>query len=125
MRFLFIDDEPIRALPLVRLGHEVHIACGVAQVSFYLKLSGLRFDAVWLDHDMPGMDGHEVAAMFLTERSIPVIIHSSNTEGAMRIKQTLDEYETPNLINNIAAQQSATWALTGIRFIRQLQGAPS
>lgn len=123
-RFLFIDDEPIRALPLIKLGNEVHIACGVAQIAFYLKLSGLRFDAVWLDHDMPGsMSGWEVAEMFLTERMIPVIIHSANTEGALNIKRLLDEYAVPNAVNNIAAQQAATWAMAGVRFLRHVQGA--
>ena len=98
MKILFIDDEPIRAKRLARLDNvEVVVAHGPEQVAFYLQHlpRNQRPDIICLDHDMPKMDGFAIAGQFLTELSIPVIVHSANNVGANKIMELLEIHEVP------------------------------
>lgn len=105
MRILFIDDEPIR-LQLVPKQHrsDIYVAHGMDQISYYLTHSGLDFDLICCDHDMPALDGTQVCNMFLLDRSIPVVVHSANTAGApQRMLSILEDACTPAILLPITA----------------------
>ena len=97
-KILFIDDEPIRAMGLIRRGHDVFLACGFEQINAYLGerfRPGDGFDLVCLDHDMPSYDGMQVTLEFLIERGYPVVVHSANETGARDMITLLEEYHVP------------------------------
>lgn len=97
---LAIDDEPHRYLTLSRMvqkfGWTIIPVDRPAMIEAVLMMYEDRVLAVMLDHDMPGMDGKEIAEEFLRERSLPVIITTNSTPGASRIHVVLDEYAVPN-----------------------------
>jgi len=94
-----IDDEPHRYMTLARrAAREGWVVIPVereAMIEMVLMTYQDRVLAVMLDHDMPGMDGREVAKNYLAERSFPVIITTNSTPGAKRIQAVLDEYGVP------------------------------
>lgn len=93
MTILFIDDEPIRALPLIRRGHTVYLCEHPKYVMTYL--AECQIDLVCLDHDMNFVNGEDMAKSFLIERGIPVFIHSTNVPAAARVERLLEEYAVP------------------------------
>jgi len=111
MKILFIDDEPIRAWPLVESRrHDVRIAHGFDQVHFYLeRYPGYRPDIVCLDFDMPMMDGYQVAASYLISRAIPVVVHSINANGADQLMRLLQEHSVPCRKLPIHEASPAAW----------------
>ena len=102
MNILMIDDEPGRWL-LVRRELELagidvrriglYSAHGFEQVKYYLEDSNVEFDLVLLDHDMPLMNGYDVAHQFLIQRDIDVVVISNNEPASRRILALLEEYE--------------------------------
>lgn len=98
MRILFIDDEPLRAKPLLEAGFDVFITDSVQAIELYLANNKWSpFDLVCLDHDFEGRDydGNDVAREQLAEHSIPVVVHSCNPYGVEDIEATLKEYSIP------------------------------
>lgn len=91
MRVLIIDDDPIRAIPVMAAGHDVKIAHGYDQVSFYLKHCKLwQPEIICLDNDMPMMTGLDVAREFAEDLFYrPVRIWSRNNVAAPQIKGLL------------------------------------
>lgn len=92
MRILVIDDEPSRAEFLLYGGHkhDVKIACGLSQVSFYVQ--NWRYwapELVCLDHDMPGFSGSQVIAAFpelaATVETTPIWVWSGNAAEAPKL----------------------------------------
>lgn len=92
MRILVIDDEPCRALPLLKSGHDVRIVLGRKQTLFALQ-DGLKYwvpEHIMLDHDMPGDNGLAIAKLFCTDLvDFPVCIWSFNPVGAQQILDVL------------------------------------
>lgn len=93
-RLLIVDDDDAfretLSETLQSLGHEtVAVASGTEAVE---QVSCTRFDAVFLDHRMPGMDGLEtLAAMRVRQAQLPPVIvltafaSAGNTIDAMRL----------------------------------------
>jgi DNA-binding NarL/FixJ family response regulator len=98
MNILLIDDEPVRMKDRIPACYfpSLYVAHGTDQVSWYLKDSGIKFDIVLLDHDMPLCNGLDIATYFLIERNIPVVVHSMNSYGAEKIVNQLNDYAVPN-----------------------------
>jgi len=96
---LAIDDEPYRYQMLARKvaswGWTIIPVDRSAMIEAVLMMYEDRILAVMLDHDMPGMDGKEVAQEYLAPRNLPVIITTNSIPGAKRIQSVLDEYEVP------------------------------
>lgn len=67
MRVLIIDDDPVRAIPVLKAGHDVKIAHGFDQIDFWLKCKHWYPEIICLDHDMPQMPGLEVVGHFVDE----------------------------------------------------------
>ncbi len=87
-RLLYIDDDAaLRRLvqrSLQRLGYEVVLADGGLEGIAYLKAE--RFDAVALDHFMPGKEGLEVLAEIMALPDHPPVIYASGSdEGRIAI----------------------------------------
>lgn len=90
LNILFIDDEPIRAAKLAKHAN-VFVAHGPDQLSHYFS-DAYRWDGICLDHDMPQMSGREVVELYVKERSIPTVVHSSNEPAAQSMVDTLREF---------------------------------
>ena len=89
MRILFIDDEPIRALPLINDGHEVFIAHGQEQIEVMLTQ---KYDLICLDHDMPLMNGMDVVNnLFPNFPNRRTVVHSTNAPASGRMVNALKE----------------------------------
>lgn len=93
LNILFIDDEPIRAAKLARMAN-VYVAHGPDQLIHYFS-DAYRWDGICLDHDMPLMSGREVVELYVKERSIPTVVHSSNEPAAQSMVATLSEFAVP------------------------------
>lgn len=92
IRALIIDDDPTRAFPLLRAGVDVRIAHGWEQVRFWLQDAARYWtpQIVFLDHDMPLMDGHAVCDLFGTEFvHLPIVIWSNNPVGRENMRRIL------------------------------------
>jgi CheY-like chemotaxis protein len=91
-KILVIDDSPIRARPLVKAGHDVKLACGYDQCKFWLDTSGVLFDLIIMDHDMPGFDGTQLLNAFgdfIKTQECPVWVWSHNTPKAKAMADTI------------------------------------
>ena len=98
-KILFIDDEPHLRVPLLKIPVEsVCPAHGYNMVDYWLNHSGITFDLISVDNDMPLLAGTEVCRMFLMTQNTPVVIHTMNVVAGKQIKAMLDEYATPNII---------------------------
>lgn len=102
MNILMIDDEPRRWLLIRRVleandvdisNVNVYSAHGFEQVQYYLQDSRIDFDLILLDHDMPLMNGYDVAHQFLIQRDIDVIIISNNEPASNRMLGLLGDYD--------------------------------
>ncbi len=96
MKILMIDDIPGR-IGILRnsglIGHDIYIALGFSQIDYYMQYN-YDFDLVLLDHDMMDhMNGFEVCQQFLINKTIPVIIISTNEPASNRMLSLLEEYE--------------------------------
>lgn len=110
LNILFIDDEPIRAWPLVEAGHDVRIAHGFEQIDFYLRrCPGYKPDVICLDHDMPLMNGYAVAEAFLWNQAVPIVIHSMNDRGADDIARLLSTFGRRHERSPIYGVRSDVW----------------
>ena len=82
LKILVIDDYPMRARDFVRQGHDVRVAQGFEQIKFWLQevAKDWRPDIVFLDHDMPLMNGMDVIKGFSADLLMcPVVIWSLNS----------------------------------------------
>ena len=76
LRILLVEDEPMVAEVIVGLlrsmGHTVaHVGQGLAALA---ELSSARFDVAFLDLDLPGIDGFELARLIKAQgHSLPLI----------------------------------------------------
>jgi DNA-binding response OmpR family regulator len=85
-RILVIDDDPKRAMGLLRQGHFVAIAHTFDQIEFWLKNG--PWDQICLDHDMGWIDGMKVLGRHgedILSFDCPVRIWSHNHEGAAKM----------------------------------------
>ena len=90
MKVLIIDDEPIRAHPVMNAGHDVRIAHGHEQIKFWLQNKHWTPDIICLDNDMPLMSGKDVAYHFGDELFYRrVRVWSRNNIAAPEIKRIL------------------------------------
>jgi len=91
---LWIDDDPNR---FSKLANEkdilVFFAHGFEQINHYLNKSGIKFDLIILDHDMPLMDGMSVCREFLWEKNIPLVLCSMNPSGRSNQLWFLTQYD--------------------------------
>jgi CheY-like chemotaxis protein len=89
MKILFIDDEPIRALTLIKDGHQVFIAHGQDQIEIMLTQ---KYDLICLDHDMPLMNGMDVVTKILPNfPNCRTVVHSTNAPAATGMVTALKE----------------------------------
>jgi len=102
---LFIDDEPIRAQVLFDQGHEILLASTPELARMYLK-NRSDIDVICLDHDMGEVSGYDIAEAYIIEKSIPVVIHSLNPDGADRIHHLLREYDVNHAIQPVTDVKS-------------------
>jgi CheY-like chemotaxis protein len=90
MKILVIDDDPMRANNFVNLGHDVKIAHGFDQISFWLDHG--PYDLICLDHDMPMMNGLSVIKAFGGSLCwYPVCLWSQNAEKRTEMLKVLEE----------------------------------
>jgi DNA-binding NtrC family response regulator len=90
MRILIIDDDPVRAKPVMAAGHDVRIAHGFKQVKFWLQNPHWHPDMICLDNDMPLMSGLDVVQQFGDDMvPLPVRVWSRNNVAAPRIRDNL------------------------------------
>lgn len=119
MRMLFIDDQPVRAWDVVPVEHRpsVYVAHGFDQIQYYLYQSGMVWDVICCDHDMPLLSGPVVCREFLCEGDVPVIIHSANVEGSKVMASALSEYYVPH---KIVCVLSSNWWTEVMAFLSSL-----
>ncbi len=99
-RWLFLDDDSNRHDHFNRLAlalpesHRPEVMCVRTVSEAVAALSAIRFDCVWLDHDLEMTDPHETGqtvAEFIAlhqDASLQprqVVIHSHNPDGAQRM----------------------------------------
>lgn len=122
MRILWIDDEPSRYRILASRtnmwDHQVMFAHGYDQIKHYLANDTI--DIVFLDGDMPQMDGRDVAREFLRERNIPVVIISANEGKAQEMANILTEYATPHRVAPITLPQALVQVIQSFDKLRVL-----
>jgi len=88
---LFIDVESNRATSMAHMW-DVRVVHGSNQIDFNLRHN--KFDLIMIDHDMPMMDGELVIRSFwgdFHQHDCPIIIHSANRDGALRMSKLLEE----------------------------------
>jgi len=92
---LCVDDSYSRYGRFSRLaadqGMIAVVGCGRNFIEFYLDNVRDQIVGICLDHDMPGLNGEEVAREYMSAFNIPVVITSMNLDGAQRIHQVLTE----------------------------------
>lgn len=116
---LCIDDMPIRyhRLADVAKDHDVMVlvTCRLEDVNFYLSQKDLyQIIGICLDHDMPNLNGDYYAKNIFSEKNIPVVISSHNPDGALKIEEYLNDYETPNIL--LPSEDSESWAKFAMAF---------
>jgi DNA-binding LytR/AlgR family response regulator len=78
MRALVVDDEPLVRSELVyalsRVAADVDVTEAADAVEALRALGGAPFDAVFLDINLPGLDGLEVAKIVARQQSPPLIV---------------------------------------------------
>ena len=124
---LVIDDDPVRAVPLLEMGHRVFLAHGFDQVKFYLQNARkIGIDFICLDHDMPAMNGTEILNNFDLEMvQFPIWIWSWNVPKATEMKNHLQELkDSMGLLAPVwdrtheAGKDFMEWAITKTMGIR-------
>lgn len=91
-RIIVVDDSPalaaLTAAVLRRAGHAVETADdGETAVAILTGAGTPRFDLVFLDLRMPGMDGLDVLAALRSDpgaRGVPVVVYSAEDDARTR-----------------------------------------
>lgn len=94
---LAIDDSWSRYETLYQILAAQDIALIVTDNPDYIEIvmTGPGVVGVCLDHDMPGRDPFRITQESLCPRSVPVVIVSTNYDGARRLNDLLTEYGVP------------------------------
>lgn len=113
MRYvLWIDDEPGRRA-LVTFPEDVIVifAHGFEQIKYYLN-SGIKFEFIILDHDMPLMNGMDVCRQFLIEKNYRVLTCTNNDPARRNMAALLTEYEVTVVLGNITNADQMSLAIS-------------
>ena len=113
MKILWIDDEPHRFDRLKPTKLSVVFAHGQAEIDQYFN-SGIKFDGMILDHDMPKMNGMDVLKTFILTKQnllnpIPIVLCSANNTARVEMLNLLKEISYPVLNNRISYRQNGRW----------------
>lgn len=93
---LCIDDDPLRYHELAKLvapRYLVLVHYDPEMVDIALEFYRGRIVGVCLDHDMPTMNGQDMAKHYLIDKTLRVAITSANHVGARKIEEILRDYE--------------------------------
>ncbi|WP_417523280.1 response regulator [Marinovum sp.] len=85
-RVLIVDDQPVNRLILEKQLQVMQVetaSCANGREALDLVAGGMGFDLVLTDHNMPGVDGLELAeALRAAGQTVPLVMLSSNTGHA-------------------------------------------
>lgn len=135
---LAIDDMPSRYQHLAGMARNnptsnfgqlgspnflVLVSCSPEEIEFYLNHYRDMIGGICLDYDMPMMNGEKMAARFLAERNIPVIVVSQNPAGSKAICSILESYAVPYCGLPYVATEGMIWEERALRwFLSFFQG---
>jgi len=118
---LLVEDNPnnqIMALrQLEKLGHDVHIVSNGRQAVQSLALDSHRYDIVFMDCQMPEMDGYEATrtirkAEINSGRHVPIIAMTANAMTGDRetcIAAGMDDYIAKPVSRHVLREALARW----------------
>jgi CheY-like chemotaxis protein len=114
MKILMLDDEEIRQRTLRRMVRDKAIVVGALNPTVFFEVLSISIpDLILLDHDLGSRSNngedvcHKLGA-FVQKLDgkwfPPVIIHSSNRDGALAMHQTLNLYDIGNVIAEFGSE---------------------
>jgi CheY-like chemotaxis protein len=122
LKILVIDDMPMRARDFVRQGHDVRVAHGFEQVKFWIQEVAREWkpDIVFLDHDMPQMNGVDVIQTFASDLlPYPIVIWTTNSAASTQMYLKLLEAGTEH--NTLAQVCQSPYSPTRDHYLPTLE----